>query len=585
MAAYAPKPEEIEKTPRARELSRLAAYQRGTQYDGRPDFFAGTKPNGEIVPLRERKPCVIDPLPRRIVRQAARFTFGEGRFPKVKVHEVKVEDATAGVTLSADDAATIERLVAAIVEQARLRQMMRALLETGLAQRSAVAVLSVREGKFEIDAPRPEHCWPAFAGGNPRGDVESLTWCYRFDKLGGGPNGPETKPHFYRRDFTATQAIAYQDAEIKPGVPVEWAEDSARTTTHGLGFCPVVWMRNQAAADCGDIDGTALCDGLEDECDALNFALSQRHRGIHYFGTPQPYETGVDEGDGPGATGRTSQPLGPSGFAGRAGAIDGNSGSVRAQAAPFGSAQSARVSAPDEVWSYEGKDVRVGLVETTGASFEAATKHVNDITARILQSTSVVLLNPAEVAGKGDMSAKFLAMMYQDLLALVDDLRDGWWSDGLARLLNLAMRMIATLPAGSVTLPGADKARSILRRFLVQREGRTTWAGVPMEPVWGAYFSPSNAEIKDGVAAAAQAKDARLISAETATRYIADDFGVRDPESEVEEVEEESADALAQQHALLAAATTDADAATGGDAEPGAQTKTAPEAGDPKPPR
>ena len=42
-----------------------------------------------------------------------------------------------------------------------------------------------------------------------------------------------------------------------------------------------------------------------DEFDALNFSLSQRHRGIRYFVTPQAYETNVDENEMPTDVGRS----------------------------------------------------------------------------------------------------------------------------------------------------------------------------------------------------------------------------------------------------------------------------------------
>jgi hypothetical protein len=542
------KPEQIGQTPRYRRLSRLRAYYDGTQYRGMPDFWTGEKGNGEVVPLRERAPCIIYPLPRAAVNQATRFCFGEGRFPAIKIDPVEGSEAIGGLALSEDEAEVLERVAAAIIDQAKLRGGQRMALRGGLSVGTSVAILKVRGGHFELEFPHAEDCWPTFKVGSCS-EVESLEWCYQFQKLVTQEDGTLVElPHYFRRTITATEYIVWEDCPVERGKEPKWVRDEEQTVAHGLGFCPVVWTKNLAEEFGGDIDGVSIYGGELDEFDALNLALSQRHRGINYWGCPQPWETGVADGTGPAAAARTAHSRTPK-------------DNERTGYTSTGGGRPARKASVDTVWTYADEKAKVGLLETTGAAFEAATKHVLDIRSRVLEAIDVILLDPTTVAGKGDVSAKALALMYAPMLGLVDELRDCWWPDGLGAILAMAFRMLAKVE-GMVLIPMADKAKAILARFEIDVEGERTWTPPKMKPVWGAYFSPSGEETKTAVETAAMAKEKGLVTAEAALRFVADDFGIEDIDGEVEQVE---ADALeASQQALDAELTLQGAAAEAG---------------------
>ncbi len=527
-------PELIETTARFKRLNKLDEYFKGTQYKGRPDFWTG---GPECVPLRERAPCVVYPLPKACVNQATRFTFGEGRFPTITAHEVKAEDAAApGLTVSDAEAEVLEAAVAGLIEQASLRSVMRTLLRRGLACRTGVAVVALRGGKYCIDLPHPKNCIPVFVDPSTC-ELASLTIVYRFTKEVYDPKAKVllTKQFWYRRDITVDAYVVYQDAEIVQGKDVEWLVDKGQTIRHGLGLCPAIWIPNLREDD-GDPDGCSLYEGLEDEFDALNFALSQRHRGINYWGVPQPWENLGPDGTVNAATGRA--------------ALVKKDGDGRGFTPAGG--HRARKAAPDQIWTYRVEKAEVGLLETTGKAFDAATKHVLDVRARILEAIDVVLMDPATIAGKGDISAKALSYMYAPLLALVDELRECWWTKGLQRILGMMFRIMARLGGVGIYVPGVDQATPIAQRFLVDG----IWFPPPLTPVWGEYFSPSNAEIQAGVTTAVAAKGV-LVTQETATKYVANYFGVQDVDDEIEELtakqEEEQAATHDQQLELMAA--------------------------------
>jgi hypothetical protein len=507
-------PEYICHTARSARLARFRRYYDGTQYDGRPDFWTG---GPQRVPLRERAPCVVYPLPKNAVLEATRFTFGEGRFPALTVKPVEA-DSAAGLALSTDDAKRIERVLDTVARQAKLRTVMRGMLRAGLTTGSACAILALRQGRFCVEVANAEHCAPTFVDDDPNREVIALTWCYEFEREVEGHDGKPTKKRFaFRRDITASEFVDYEHAPIETGKRIEWRE--SRRVPHGFTFCPVVWVRNLPDPASGDIDGQSIFDTLLDEFDALNFALSQRHRGITFFGTPQPYETGVDEDDGPEADGRQS---GPQGF------------SRGDSTAPFGKAAvPARRIAPDSIWSYRGQAVNVGLIETTGKAFEVATAHVNDIAARLKESMGVVLASASETLGKGDMSAKFLALVYAPLLALVDDLRECWWADALEPLLVMVLRAIVDTGGRGLLVPGAQEVARIMASRVVQTEAGPVWLAPELSPLWGHYFSPSNEDIKVGVETAAKAKESGVATTRSAARFVGEYFGSSDESDRV----------------------------------------------------
>jgi hypothetical protein len=528
------RPELIEQTQRFKRLNILDAYFAGTQYEGLPDFWTGLiGDSGTPAPLRERAPCIVYPLPKAAVNQATRFTFGEGRFPTLKVQPVDAEDAIApALALSDKEAALLHAAIVGLVEQARLRSAMRTLLRRGLSCCTGVAVISLRGGRFELDLPHPKNCIPTFAPGSCS-ELAALTVCYRFDKLVPDEKTGEIKykSHWYRRDITATEYVVFEDALIDPAkrdIPIAWTRDDAVTVKHNLGFCPAVWIPNLREND-GDPDGSSLYEGLEDEFDALNFALSQRHRGINYWGVPQPWEALGDVSLAPAGAARVAAPVNDSG---------GARGYSRASG---GSDGGARATAPDHMWTYRDAKAQVGLLETTGKAFDAASKHVLDIRARILEAIDVVLLDPSTIAGKGDISAKALSYLYAPLLGLVDELRECWWTHGLQPIIGMMLRIIAKLDGQGIYLPAIKRVTALVRGFVI--EGR--WLPPAMTPIWGNYFSPSNAEIQMAVTTAALARG-KLISKRSATRFVASDFGVEDVDEELEEIEKDNAEAQAQ---------------------------------------
>lgn len=404
-----------------------------------------------------------------------------------------------------------------------------------------------------MEFPHARDCWPTFENDDPSGKLIRMTWAYRYRKQVPENDQLVTKIYWFRRDFTDTFTVNYAPVEeTTDGKAPMWG--AAKAEEHELGFCPVRWFRN-GDFDSSSIDGLSLYDGLLDEIDAVNLALSQRHRGIHYHGTPQGWETGVEPGDGPEASAR---------LAGSYSADEGRQTMGRV-------AKKGRPKGPDKIWSYQSPDAKIGLLETTGTAFDTTSKHVEDVRGRTLESMSVVIFNAEAILkmGSSEMSAKLLRLLYAPLLALVADLRTSTWGPALVECLSVMVRMIVALKGKGIRIRNAKKLARLGRQFLVATApdvegGETTdeWSFPEIELSWGPAFETGPSEISGGIDGALKAKEGGLIATKTAAGFVAPFFGVKDTVAELKLVERDQAKATktnikatADQAKAVAAAT------------------------------
>lgn len=529
------RPEFISQTARYREIAKLEAILEGKQYDGRPDWWTGKHPNGgKEHPLTERKPCVIYRLPHAAVQQVVRFLFGDGRFPSVSV-DVPEDGATDDLypALSEEQSVELEAWISDLIDDANLQPTMRAIAGKAIACKTAVVILEAVNGELKATLPRPQDCAAKFIDDRPDGDVERLVWCYEFDKEITDEQGkPTTKRHLFRRDYDAAAVYVYADVELEHGKDVEWP--APQVQPHGLTFCPVLWLRNECEYADG-IDGRSLYEDSAEEIEALDMTLSRRHQGLIYLGAPQLIETAEDYETTPDALGRAAAPEA---------AYVAGTGERKLTVK-----QAARKTGPEHVWHYQGKDVSVELLETTGKAFEVATNHVNDLRGRLLETWGVVLASMTDtltrnVTTGAEMSARFLALAHAPLIALVQEYRHSWWPHGLRRVLSMCMRMSVDLAAQGqrLNIPNSTAASELLSQFY--RDGG--WVCPRMKPHWGKFFDPSALEIGQSVEAASKAKEALLISTTTATEHVAHAFGVEDINEELDEIEDDKAEAEAK---------------------------------------
>ena len=326
-----------------------------------------------------------------------------------------------------------------------------------------------------------------------------------------------------------------------------WQPDATQTTAHALGFCPVRWYTfDRTEPTAASFDGKPIHETLLDEIDALNFSLSQRHRGAIYSGDPQLWETGVDAMTNPAPMGRAArgqidvQASGPGGAP--IGVFTGQ---------PKGSRGSLRKKGPGVVWRYPDPASKVGMLTLPDGALGAIDDHANDLRKKLSEDLSVVLLDPSEAKSYGVMSGKALAFMFARQVARADSIRSSAGDDLLLASVDMLLRItlaVHTRSPGGVRIPGIDKVAPILSGFMADvaaaTEGEPTaqeWFGPRLDLQWGRYFTASAEEEAALVAMVAAAYAANLIPLDLAIEKLRDVFDFSSTAEIIARLEEERA--------------------------------------------
>jgi hypothetical protein len=253
---------------RTRRLDVLGRVLDGTLYDVLPyDFHDERNAAGEYVPLRQRRPSVRYPLARIVVEDSLALLFGEGHFPTID---------------SADR--EVRGWLGEIAKEAGLNQvMMEAALRGSVG--SVAVLLRVLGGRVFFAA------------------MPSLYLTPQFDPL-----APDRLVSVMERYKVPGRVLAAQGYEIaEPGADYwfmrRWDEqnetwfvpwpvaatgapevDAARSVRHGLGFVPLVWVRNLPGGD--SVDGGCTFRSAVETSIEIDYQLSQAGRGLKYSSDP-----------------------------------------------------------------------------------------------------------------------------------------------------------------------------------------------------------------------------------------------------------------------------------------------------------
>jgi hypothetical protein len=457
-------------------IQRLRRQWQGTGYDGRPSFWDST------VPLRERAPCVQSMVCRTAGRRLSQLVFGDRSFPKVAVsaqaYGVRLDDVSKG---------SLTALLEEIARVTHLRRVMRALLSKGLEAGTVVVMVELVEGQLSIKHIPAEWCTPVFAA-----DGRTLASLCIERKL----MHSDDKLYIHKRVIEPPRDCVYAPvlAEKAAHEQIDWSKVPV-VAEAPCAFVPALWHRHNVEPMYGDmeIDGNALAEGLEDEVEALDLALSQLHRNALYNGEPQMVRTGVDP---------VEDTMLPQGRMARSDVtiFDRMFRSVTKFAAGAGTGASAK--SPQKIWNLPaGSDAK--LLESSGAGATIIEGNVGQLRRVIVDAMGIVLADPEQL-GAGELSARALSLMMAPMLAHADDLRVEYGSL-LCALLDLALRLVASTP-GTVYLATLEAARPALAQVY-----RTLSAARLIELSWGEYFEPSWEEVQAAVTAAQTANGARPI--------------------------------------------------------------------------
>ena len=480
-------PRDRDLTPRAFRLSALRAVLNGSHYDHiKTAFDEETNGAGEYVALRQRRPSVRSGLCRVVVDDSVALLASEGHFPSV--HGADPE------TLSA---------LSALVKERCLNELMSDAATIGSV--GSVAILfRVLSGKPFFSALTTENLTPLWNPQDPD-SLESVTERYKVRGRDLAPLGYSVDPtrygeaFWFQRQWTANEETWFMPWAVSSVTTADPQRDTARTVEHGLGFVPVVWIRNLPGGEAPD--GACTFEAAVDTVIEIDYQLSQAGRALKYAGDPRLV-------------------------------IRDPSGSDRPIVG--GAANAITISDP-------AGDVK--LLEINGSAASATLDYVRYLRSLALESAHGNRADADKLSSA--QSGRAMELMNQPLVWLADRLRTSYGEGGLLQLFRMVCAASEKVQRGEGGLLIAGK------RYLDLNPD-----GLILQ--WPRWYSQTADERSAEASTLTKLTAAGLLSRTTARRILSDTYDVENLEAEQLLIDADQA-----QDALRAAtaATSDADAA------------------------
>ena len=367
---------------RARRLTVLGRVLDGTLYDVLTSEFHDER-NGadEYVPLRKRRPSVRYGLCRLVVEDSVSFLFGEGRFPAVECAD---KTTNAPLTAVLKDA----RASDVFVEAAMIGSI------------GSVAVLfRVLKGRVFLTALATAFLTPEWDPEAPD-TLLRVTEAYQVQGQALRDAGRDIPDRYlsswfwHRREWSGdfeTWFLPQLVSDASDGKPPRI--DTANTIKHGLGFVPLVWIKNLPGG-VGPDGGCTFRPAIETSIE-IDYQLSQGGRALKYAADPRLMirePTGVEGGE------------------------------------IIGSADNALIVS-------EKGDAK--LLEISGAASDAVISYVRELRELALESVHGNRANADRLGAA--QSGRAMELLYAPLINLADRLRTSY-GEGLLAIADMIRR-------------------------------------------------------------------------------------------------------------------------------------------------
>jgi hypothetical protein len=449
---------------RARRLDILRRVLDGTLYDALPyDFHEERTPAGDYIPLRLRRPSVRYALPRIVTEDSVALLFSEGHFPTIDSPVRAVRDA-----------------LTAIAKAVHLNEVMtEAALRGSIG--SVALLLRILGGRPFVSAMDTVYLTPVWRQDAPD-TLASVTERYKlpgsaFAAAGYVLPDPGGTYWFTRRwdDRTETWFLPHPVSDPSPPVP-----DPGRSTTHDLGFVPIVWVRNLPGASwtTDPADGASTFRAAIETSIEIDYQLSQAGRGLKYSSDP---------------TLLIKEPAGMEGDLVR------------------GAGNALIVS--------EHGDAK--LLEIGGTASAAVIEYVRTLREFAMESVHGNRADASRLSAA--TSGRALELMNQGLIWLADNLRISYGEGALLTLARMFLRAHVKykLRIGEEPLPPLDAEASL-------------------SLIWPRWYPATAQDRQHDAQTLATLTAAKLLSTETAVKTLADTYDVEDIPAELARIRSDS---------------------------------------------
>ncbi len=446
---------------RARRLDILRRALDGTLYEVLPyDFHEERTSAGDYIPLRLRRPSVRYTLARIVTEDSVALLFSEGHFP----------------TIDSPDR-LVRTTLAAIVKATRLNEVMTDAAIRGSIGSVAILmrILSGRPFLTVMDTVNLTPSWRPDAPDILANVIERyklpgaalVAAGYDLDDLDGDGGGT----YWFTRcwdDQTETWFLPQLVSDTDPPMV-----DPARSVRHGLGFVPLVWIRNLPGRSWTNdpADGASTFRAAIETSIEIDYQLSQAGRGLKYSSDP---------------TLLIKEPAGIEGDLIRGG---GNALIVS-----------------------EHGDAK--LLEIGGTAAAAVIEYVRTLREFALESVHGNRADASRLSAA--TSGRAMELMNQGLIWLADNLRVSYGEGALLALARMILRagVLYQLRLGEVDLPKLDSA-------------------VPLSLIWPRWYPATAEDRQHDAHTLATLTAAGMLSNETALKSLADTYDIEDVPAEL----------------------------------------------------
>lgn len=444
-------------TQRQFDIDVLTRVLRGKLYEHLEyPFHQEKKDNiGEYIPLRDRRPSVRYGLCRIVVDDSVSLLFSEGHFPSIECK----------------DEATREAL-AYLVKETKLNQVMIDAATTGSVGSVAV-FMRVLSNRVFFEVQNTQYLTPIWKTDAP----DTLEMVVEQYKVKGSVLKDQgytiaedelASDFWFKREWDANAETWYMPWKVGTAAG---DGDADKTTNHGLGFVPVVWIKNLPGGDAIDGECTFPPEAIETAIE-IDYTLSQNGRGLRYSLDP---------------TLMVKEP-----------AVDNDGKMIK------GGGNALLV----------GTDGDAKLLEISGTASDAVLNYVRCLRELALETAHGNRANADKLSAA--QSGRAMELMNQSLIWLADKLRISYGEGALLDLLRMVVKASAKFN-------------------LQKKDGTPVGelnATEKLSLTWPAWYAPTIQDMLDRATTLRMLCDAGLLSRETAIKILAAEYDIEDTKAE-----------------------------------------------------
>ena len=476
-------PKDKDLPERAWQMDVFTRFLTGKIYDLQPhEFHEEFTDAREYIPIAKRAPSVRYALLSVVVKDSVSFLFSEGRWPSIDVEGLGSDDDA-----KADEAA--EEVFAGIIKDCRLNEVMTEAAQKGSVG-SIVVWVRVLDNRLFFKTMATTYLTPVWKATAPD-TLERVVEQYKVKGRtlrAAGRNiskDDDAVDFWFRREWDETREIWFVPRKVLDGEPD--TIDAANTVVHGLGFVPMVWIKNLPGGD--DIDGLCTFELAIPNAVEIDYQLSQAGRGLKYSSAPTLLIK--DDGNLPGN--RTH--------------IVGDALIVP----PEGDAK---------------------LLEISGTAATAVIEYVREVRKLALESVGGSRADSDKLSAA--TSGRALELMNQALINLADQLRTTYGEGGLLKLLKMVAALTRKFSLkdsdGTPIKPVPEDAKIKL--------------------VWPRWYAPTAEDRQQDATALTTLTSGGILSKETAVNALASDYDIENVDEEVKKIEADTKADLDRQMTL-----------------------------------